>query len=233
MTKILVVEDDENLRFGISFNLKKEGWEVVAVESAEAGAEALREERPDLVLLDVMLPGMNGFEWLESIRHAGNDTPVVMLTARSDESDAVTALTLGADDYVRKPFGPSELIARLAAILRRSKPRQTPSGVEASLTLGPWSIDLKSHRAVSSDDRENLTMTNLEVEILSVLNAAGNEAVTREDLLERIWGLNSGAATRTLDNHVARLRRKLEVDPQNPELIVTIYGVGYRLNSRS
>lgn len=232
MTKksIVIVEDDAHLRFGIEFNLKKEGYDVRAVGSAEDAAKAIAERAPDLAIFDIMLPGKNGLELLGDLRGSGREFPVVMLTARADEADAVTALSLGADDYVRKPFGLAELLMRIAAILRRTHPGggeraqtgQTPSRDQ----LGEWRLDLEHVRAVSPSGE--VTLTTLECEILRVLMDAFGTVVRREDLLQKIWGLDNRALTRTLDNHVARLRKKLEIDPQNPRHLLTVHGVGYK-----
>lgn len=225
MTTILVVEDDKNLRYGLEFNLGRQGWDVIGVGTAEEGRDRWRERRPDLVILDVMLPGMSGLELLEEIRATDRRTPIVMLTARADESDAVHALSLGCDDYVRKPFGVSELVARLAAVLRRADVARPASG---PLRMGPWTLDLGNLRAVH-DDQQEATLTAMEVEVLRLLLDHAGEVLRREDILQRIWGVGAQTPTRTLDNHVARLRKKLEADPAHPHLILTVHGVGYKL----
>ncbi|MEZ6194851.1 MAG: response regulator transcription factor [Planctomycetota bacterium] len=227
MSRLLIVEDDENLRFGLRFNLEREGHEVREADSAEAAETILREGRAELILLDVMLPGRSGLSFLEALRDRGDRTPVVVLTARADESDAVTALSLGADDYVRKPFGLSELVARIGAILRRAAPR---GGTAAGrLVVGPWTVDLGTLDARREGGEERLT--HLEAQVLEALAQRRGEVVSREHLLAEVWGISGGATTRTLDNHVARLRKKLERDPQSPEFILTAYGQGYRLAS--
>ena len=224
MPIVLLVEDDPHLRYGIRFNLEKEGYRVSEHGSAESASEALQAgERPDLALLDIMLPGRSGLELLENLRSRGHHFPVLMLTARSDESDAVTALSLGADDYVRKPFGLSELLARIAAVRRRLEavaPAATP------LRLGRWRLDLAGFRARS--DAGEIALTSLEAELLGVLLERPGEVCRRELLLERVWGVGTGVLTRTLDNHVARLRKKLELDPSHPSLVITVHGVGYK-----
>lgn len=226
MTTILVVEDDKNLRYGLEFNLERQGWNVVGVETAEEGLTVWRDRHPDFVLLDVMLPGMSGLELLEQIRATDGRTPVMMLTARSDESDAVHALSLGADDYVRKPFGVSELVARIASVLRRARPVRLD---DRPRNLGPWSLDLANLRATRSDDADvSLALTAMEVEVLRVLLDRPGEVLRREDVLQRVWGVGATTPTRTLDNHVARLRKKLEADPADPKLLLTVHGVGYK-----
>jgi two-component system, OmpR family, alkaline phosphatase synthesis response regulator PhoP len=225
MAKILLVEDDKHLRYGIRFNLEREGHEVSEAESGEDGLEAARTQGPDLVLLDVMLPGISGMQVLETLRHEGFGNPILILTARSDESDAVTALSLGADDYIRKPFGVSELAARITAILRRIG----SGGATEQLAppLGPWTIDIANFRARSSEGE--VALTSLEAEILATLLQHRGDVVSREDLLAQVWGIGSKTPTRTLDNHVARLRKKIEEDPSEPTLILTVYGVGYKV----
>jgi two-component system alkaline phosphatase synthesis response regulator PhoP len=226
MTTILVVEDDANLRYGLTFNLTRQGWTVRDVETAEEGLEIWRHERPDLILLDVMLPGASGMDMLRAIRNEDRRTPITMLTARSDESDAILALSLGADDYVRKPFGEGELVARLTSMLRRTS-LLAPSG---PCRLGPWTLDLTNLRATHDDGREH-ALTTKEVEVLRLLLEHPGEVLRREDLLERIWGVGALTPTRTLDNHIARLRKKLEDDPAHPRLLLTVHGVGYKTHA--
>ncbi len=226
MHRIILVEDEEHLRYGLEFNLKKEGFLVTGCSSAETGLDAWRESDCDLFLLDIMLPGMSGLEMLEIIREKDLSCPVVMLTARSDESDAVVALELGADDYVRKPFGVSELIARLRRILRRLPQTGVPLG-----TIGPWTLDLDNYRISRND--QVMSLTNMECAILQLLLANPGAVVSREDLLEKVWGPGMSTLTRTLDNHVARLRRKIELDPKEPTILLTVHGIGYKLASNS
>lgn len=222
MTRLLVVEDDENLRFGIVFNLQREGYDVLEAGSGEDGIALLERERIDGIVLDVMLPGMSGFDVLQYVQRHRPNMPVLVLSARSDESDAVTALEMGAQDYVRKPFGLSELVARLRVVLRRREPR----GAREGLRLGPWELDLDGQRV--RRDREETPLTTIECDLLRCLLARRGDVCKREDLLATIWGVGSETPTRTLDNHVARLRKKLEEDPAKPRLIVTVHGVGYR-----
>ncbi len=223
--KILIVEDDTHLRFGITFNLEKEGYEVIATDNGEEGLELARDRSPDLVLLDIMLPGITGLEVLEKLRETGESPPVMMLTARADESDAVCALSLGADDYVRKPFGVSELVARIGAVIRRAR----PAAPSEATTIGRWRLELENLRCL--DGADVVTLTTLEVEILRVLLERRGDVCRREELLERVWGVGAGALTRTLDNHVARLRKKIERDPAAPDLVLTVHGVGYKLST--
>ena len=223
MGTILLVEDDANLRYGLRFNLAREGHTVLEASSAEDALETLQRETVDLAILDVMLPGASGLELLEQIRAENRAFPVLMLTARGDESDAVAALRIGADDYVRKPFGVAELVARIDGLLRRSA-KVAPT--RTKVDLGPWTIDLDARIARWGDEEVQLTST--EAQLLTVL-LEQDEAVPRERLLARVWGVGSRTPTRTLDNHVARLRRKLEEAPGSPRLLVTVHGLGYRL----
>ena len=225
MATILLVEDDAHLRYGLVFNLEQEGHAVIAVADGEAALEGWSRETPDLVILDVMLPGISGLEVLETRRKGGDETPVLMLTARAEETDAVTALTMGADDYVRKPFGISELLARIDAILKRAQVRDGRSA--PVLHVGPWSLDLADLRA--RGPAGDVPLTSTEVELLQVLLAQDGAVCRREDLLARVWGVGARVPTRTLDNHVARLRKKLEQDPARPRHLITVHGVGYRL----
>jgi DNA-binding response OmpR family regulator len=226
MAMILLVEDDAHLRYGLVFNLEQEGHLVTAVADGESALQSWSDARPDLVVLDVMLPGISGLEVLEARRKAGDETPVLMLTARAEETDAVTALAMGADDYVRKPFGISELLARIEAILKRAAARVR--GQVRALHLGPWSLDLADLRARGPGG--DVPLTSTEVELLQVLLERDGAVCRREDLLERVWGVGARVPTRTLDNHVARLRKKLEADPAAPRLLITVHGVGYRLD---
>ncbi len=221
MSRLILVEDDRHLRYGLEFNLRKEGYAVRSFDSAEKGLAAWQEEPCDIFLLDIMLPGHSGMQMLEEIRSKDQSCAVVMLTARSDESDAVLALDLGADDYVRKPFGVSELMARLKRLLRRKQPESVATG-----RLGPWDVDLEHYRLRRGDNE--VSLTSIEAAILGVLLAHPGIVVPREELLAQVWGEGMSNLTRTLDNHVARLRRKVEDTPSRPELILTVHGIGYR-----
>ena len=213
MNRILLVEDDGAMAKGLAYNLGAEGYDVVVCTEGEGGLREARKGGFDLFLLDVMLPGKSGFDILKRLRADGTETPVIMLTARGAEMDKIAGLKLGADDYVTKPFSLGELLARIGTRLRRSAP-----GI---------SVDLKSLTAHRGVRESRLTPT--EVEILRFLHARVGEAVRREDMLQELWGVQHVAETRTLDNHVARLRRKIELDPKNPTVVLTVPGVGYRL----
>ena len=222
--KVLVVEDDKNLVKLVKYNLEKEGWRVVTAGDGEAGLAALRKERPDLVVLDAMLPKLDGFEFLKLIRRETR-VPVLMLTARKEEMDRVLGLELGADDYVTKPFSVRELNARVKALLRRAAPAEsaTPGGL-----LKAGTIELDPERYEVRVNAKPVVLTTKEFEFLKILLQAGGRALTRDQLLEKVWGYDRSMEidTRTIDQHVARLREKL--GDQGP-VIATVKNVGYRI----
>ncbi len=213
MNRILLVEDDASMARGLSYNLEAEGYDVVLCSDGESGLKEARKGGFDLMLLDVMLPGKSGFEILKRIRADGNGTPVILLTARGAEMDKIAGLKLGADDYVTKPFSLGELLARIGTRLRDRKPELL--------------VNLKSMTAHRGVRESRLTPT--EVEVLRFLHAREGAVVPREAMLQELWGVQHAADTRTLDNHVARLRRKIELDPKCPAVLLTVPGVGYRL----
>jgi two-component system alkaline phosphatase synthesis response regulator PhoP/two-component system response regulator VicR len=227
MAAILLVEDDPHLRYGVQWNLEREGHRVTAVERGEEALLRFARESFELVLLDLMLPGISGFDVLRAVRERSATVPVLVLSARADEADAVTALGLGADDYVRKPFGLSELLARIAAVQRRLGARAERPTLPELPTLGEWTLDLAN--LVARGPRGEQSLTTIEAELLSALLAKRGELCRREELLQRIWGAPGTTLTRTLDNHVARLRKKLECDPADPRCIVTVHGAGYTI----
>ncbi|MHC4952716.1 MAG: response regulator transcription factor [Planctomycetota bacterium] len=213
MSRILLVEDDGPMAKGLAYNLEAEGYDVVVQTDGEGGLKEARKGGFDLMLLDVMLPGKSGFDILKRLRSDGNETPVIMLTARGAELDKIAGLKLGADDYVTKPFSLAELLARIGTRLRHAQ--------------SDLQIDLKSLTARRGVRESRITPT--EAEILRFLHQRTGEAVSREDMLKELWGVQHVAETRTLDNHVARLRRKIELDAKNPTVVLTVPGVGYRL----
>jgi len=222
--RLLLVEDDQDLARGVRFNLEQEGYAVAHAPDARSANSLLGAERFDLVLLDLNLPDGDGLEILSALRASGRKLPVLCLTARGQETDVVMGLSLGADDYVKKPFGVAELLARIDALLRRA-------GVAdpGRLRFKEVEVDLEARRAIHADREEELTP--IELDLLKYLHERRGQAVRREQLLRELWGLGPRASTRTLDNHVARLRRKLERDPARPRLLVTVHGVGYRLTA--
>ena len=230
MTVVLVVEDDPAILRGLADNLRFEGYEVITATDGETGYRLQQERKPGLILLDLMLPRMSGFEFCRRLRGEGIQTPVLMLTARSEEPDRVLGLDLGADDYVTKPFSVRELMARIRALLRRSQPR--PDEADAlpdKVRFGGAEIDFRKYEARRNG--EPLEMTRKEFAILRFLASRAGEVVTREDLLNEVWGYESYPSSRTVDNHVAGLRSKLERDSSQPEHIKTVHGVGVQVHS--
>jgi DNA-binding response OmpR family regulator len=223
MTTVLAVEDDPAILRGLSDNLRFEGYEVITAPDGETGYRLQAEKRPDLILLDLMLPRMSGLEFCRKLRAEGNQTPILMLTARSEEPDRILGLDLGADDYVTKPFSVRELMARVRALLRRSHPEAV---LPDELAFGDIAIDFRRYEARRGG--EPLEMTRKEFAILRFLASRSGEVVSREDLLNEVWGYESYPTSRTVDNHVAGLRAKLEQDSSQPEHIKTVHGVGYK-----
>jgi two-component system response regulator RegX3 len=220
------VEDDPDLAAGLGDALRLEGYEVTLKQDGPSGLSEALGRRHDLLVLDVMLPGLSGFDLLRRLRAARCDTPVLMLTARGEEVDKVRGLKLGADDYVTKPFGVMELLARIEARLRRT--RMALASAER-LEAGEVAVDFRSRRATRSG--REVPLTPRELDILEVLAARRGEAVSRTELVACIWGTGTDGdvTTRTVDQHVASLRRKLGDDAAQPRLIETVYGYGYRL----
>jgi two-component system response regulator MtrA len=223
--RILVVDDDTALAEMIGIVLRTEGFEPSFCEDGAAAVEAFRTVKPDLVLLDLMLPGMDGIEVCARIREESG-IPIIMLTAKSDTADVVKGLESGADDYVVKPFNPKELVARV-----RTRLRPTPQTPTDSLQIGDLVLDVAGHEVKRGDDKINLTP--LEFELLLALALKPQQVFTREMLLEQVWGYHYKADTRLVNVHVQRLRAKVEEDPDNPRIVMTVRGVGYRAGSVS
>jgi two-component system response regulator MtrA len=218
--RILVVDDDTALSEMIGIVLRGEGFEPFFCADGDGALAAFRASRPDLVLLDLMLPGKDGIEVCRQIR-AESGVPIVMLTAKSDTIDIVLGLESGADDYVPKPFKPKELVARVRARMRR-----TDQPVLESLTIGDLAIDVAGHSVRRGD--EQVFLTPLEFDLLVALARKPWQVFTREVLLEQVWGYRHAADTRLVNVHVQRLRSKIEIDPEHPEVVVTVRGVGYK-----
>ncbi|NLG21148.1 MAG: response regulator transcription factor [Actinomycetales bacterium] len=218
--RVLVVDDDQALAEMLGIVLRKEGLEVAHCADGGRAVALFREFRPDLVLLDVMLPTLNGVEVCRHLR-AESGVPIVMLTARTDTKDVVAGLEAGADDYVVKPFKPQELLARIRARLRRSD-RREPS----QLNVGDLVVDVAGH-TVKRDGVE-LPLTPLEFDLLVALASRPNHVFDRESLLEKVWGYRHAGDTRLVNVHVQRLRAKIEKDPENPQIVLTVRGVGYK-----
>ena len=226
MSRVLVVEDSD-LALGLQANLEMEGYEVERAENGRRALERARDWGPDLLLLDMMLPDLDGLHVLRTLRREKRMMPVLVLTARGQESDKVLALKLGADDYLTKPFGVLELLARVEALLRRSG--AGAAAPSASYTFGDVALDGATRTVRRAGAPVELTPK--EFDLLRVLLAAGGAVVPREQLLRQVWGYRSSTTTRTLDTHIAELRRKLEPEPSAPRHIVTVRTVGYRLDA--
>ena len=226
MKRILIIEDDAAILRGLKDNLEYESYEVLTAADGEEGYHLIKEKKPDLIILDLMLPKMNGYELCRKVRNEGVTTPILMLTARGEEMDRVHGLDLGADDYVTKPFSVPELLARIRAIIRRIQKAKTGE-LPKELQFGEVSIDFKSFEARKGD--EILDMSRKEFGILRFLAARAGEVITRDELLDEVWGYDQYPTTRTVDNHIALLRTKLEDDPSKPRHLITVHGVGYKL----
>lgn len=226
MSRILVIEDNSNLAFGLRNNLEIEGHEVEVVANGTLGLERARAAKPSLVLLDLMLPGMDGFRVLRALRGEGSRVPILILTARGDEADKVRGLRLGADDYVTKPFSVLELLARVEALLRRTMPEQSPAaaGVES---FGEIEVDLGT-RAVRRHG-EPVGLAPKEFDLLLALLRRRGAVASRTELMREVWGYPDSITSRTVDTHMAELRRKLEDDPAAPRHLLTVRKAGYRL----
>jgi DNA-binding response OmpR family regulator len=223
MSMVLVVEDDPAILRGIADNLAFEQYEVLTATDGESALRLARERKPDAVILDVMLPRMSGYEVCRKLRAESASMPIIIVTARGDEVDRVLGLDIGADDYVTKPFGVQELLARLRAVLRRA---QSPARAESVLRFDGIEVDFRSHE-VRKDGRP-IEATRKEIGLLRFLSSRPGEVVRRDALLEAVWGYTADTTTRTVDNHVALLRAKIEVDPKTPRHLVTVHGVGYK-----
>lgn len=223
MSRVLVVEDDPAILRGLADNLAFESHEVLTATDGEQAYRLIRDRKPDLIVLDLMLPRLSGYEVCRKIRGEGNMTPIVMLTARGEEADRVLGLDLGADDYVSKPFSIRELMARIRAILRRSQGART---MRDELRVGDVVVDFRRYEARRNS--ELLEMTRKEFGVLRLLVSRAGEVLTRDDLLNEVWGYEATPTTRTVDNHIASLRAKLEIAPAEPVHLLTIHGVGYK-----
>ena len=224
MSRILIVEDNANLAYGLRNNLEIAGYEVEIGEDGEAALERVANEPPDLIVLDLMLPGLDGYRVLRRLRDDGHDLPVLILTARSEEADKVLGFRLGADDYVTKPFSVLEVIERVGALLRRAG---RGDGDQSPIRFG----DVLVERATRTVRRrgEPVALTPIEFDLLVALLRRGGAVAPRLELLREVWGHQAAVVTRTVDTHIAELRRKLEDDPSSPRHILTVRKVGYRL----
>jgi DNA-binding response OmpR family regulator len=224
MSRVLVVEDDPAIMLGLVDNLEAESYRVLTAADGTAAYRSIVEEKPDLVILDLMLPKQSGYEVCRKARAEGISTPILMLTARGEEGDRVLGLDLGADDYVTKPFSMPELLARVRALLRRAYPS---SDLPAELRMGDVVVDFE--RYVASKGARALELTPKEFGMLRFLAARAGAVVRRDELLDHVWGYDADVTTRTVDTHVASLRAKIEDQPSEPRHLITVHGVGYKL----
>jgi DNA-binding response OmpR family regulator len=223
MSRILVIEDDVAILRGLKDNLVRESYEVLCAEDGEEGYRLARERNPDLILLDLMLPTLSGYEICRKLRDDGDSVLILMLTARGEEADRVLGLDLGADDYVTKPFSIRELKARIRALLRRTDPPPAPPD---TLSFGDVAVDFVQYDARKGG--HPIEMTPKEFGVLRYLAARAGEVVSRYELLEKVWGYGKFPTTRTVDNHLAALRAKLEDNPAEPRYLQTVHRVGYK-----
>jgi len=222
--RILIIDDQKELLNGLAVNFRREGYEVLTATEGGAGLGLAREGRPDLIILDIMLPGMSGLDVCRELRRTGVEVPIIMLTARGEEMDRVLGLEIGADDYLTKPFSVRELLARVRARLRRRPAAAGP--IVARYRFGDIEIDFGRLRA----ERQGrpLELSAKEFDLLGLLVRRRGEILTRDEILKQVWGYDDPPLTRTVDTHILRLRQKIEPDPGNPAFIQTVYGEGYR-----
>ena len=225
-TRILTVEDDERIRTAVRFALEDEGWVVDEADSGEAAIDRFTDGEPDVVLIDIMLPGIDGFELCRSLRR-NSDVPIIMVTARDDTHDVVAGLEAGADDYLTKPFAPKELSARIRALLRRNRPVSN----ESTSTMRVGDLEIAPEQGVVRRNGEEVHLTKTEFRLLCELASSPGKVFSRESLLEKVWGYDYFGDGRLVDVHVRRLRTKVESDAAHPRHVVTVRGMGYKLQS--
>ena|SRR5687768_7147354 len=225
MHKILIVEDEREMARGLKDILEFEGYEVTTAGTGKEGLQAVTRHEPDCILLDLMLPDINGYQICEEIRRQKNKTPIIMLTAKAQDYDKIRGLEVGADDYMTKPFSVGELLARVKAILRRTG--QYAQQIDV-VRIGSSLVDVPHF--VVRKGQEEYSLSHYEVELFKLLYENVNEPVSRDEILDRVWGTENYPTNRTVDNFIVKLRKKLEEDYKNPKHILTIYGVGYKLS---
>jgi DNA-binding response OmpR family regulator len=226
METILIIEDDSTMLRGLSDNFAYAGYNVLTASDGETGLNAALDTRPDLIILDIMLPKINGYEICDSIRKEKLDTPIIMLTAKGEESDIILGLNLGADDYVTKPFSIKELLARVAAFLRRRKQQE-----QSSYIFGDFKLDITACRLSKND--QQIRLSPKEYKLLHFFLKKQGKALTRDEILNAVWGYNSFSGHRSIDRFVTTLRNKIEPDPQGPVFIHTLREIGYKFESCS
>ena len=227
--RILVVEDEPSMRMGLQDNLEFDGYTVEVAEEGNTGLEKILSNRYDLILLDVMLPNLSGFDVCKTARQKGVSTPIILLTAKGEELDKVRGLELGADDYITKPFSLRELLARVKAVLRRTHKDPGNSNGSNVLQIGNLEVDFAGYTA--KQNGQPVKMSHKEFEILHYFWNHRNQTVSRDDLLDKVWGYDEQPTTRTVDNFILKLRQKIEQNPNDPKIILTVHGVGYKMIS--
>jgi DNA-binding response OmpR family regulator len=226
---LLIVEDDAHIRLGLCDALRGEGYEVTDCRDGAQALPIIRQRRPDLIVLDIMLPGKSGFDLCRELRAEKNRTPILMLSAKGQEIDKVVGLELGADDYVTKPFSLRELLARVQALLRRATPGAVTADVPEEIAFGKVRVDCRALRGTRG--KETFELTPRELKVLAILHRERGNAVSRETILTEVWGIEYYGTTRTLDQLVVKLRQKIEVTPGEPVHLLTVHGLGYRLDA--
>ena len=224
MPKILIVEDEPSMRLGLRDNLEFESYEVDIAEDGQIAIDKISSQKYDLILLDVMLPKISGFDVCKKIRKEGNNVPVILLTAKGEEIDKVLGLELGADDYITKPFSLRELLARIKAVMRRS---DSISAKGEMVKIGRLDVNFETYNAF--EDGTEVSLSHKEFEILNYLWKKKNNTVSRDEILSNIWGQDVYTTTRTIDNFILKLRQKIELDSNHPKIILTVHGIGYKL----
>ena len=227
--RILLIEDEPSLIFTLRDTLENEGYIVIVCEDGEEAVGLAQENKPDIIILDIMLPGKNGYEICQELRALKFTIPIIMLTAKNQELDKVKGLDIGADDYITKPFGVKELLARIQARLRRTGTYSSSNNIDL-LQLGATKIDLLESKVIFEDGRTN-ELTARETELIKYLLEAGGEPVSRDELLEKVWRYEYSTNTRTVDVHISKLRAKIESLPDEPRHLITLHGVGYLLKT--
>jgi DNA-binding response OmpR family regulator len=223
--RILIIEDEPAMQLGLKDNLEVEGYFIDIDGDGQSGLQKIKTGNYDLILLDVMLPNVSGFDVCKGARAAGINTPIILLTARGEEIDKVLGLEFGADDYITKPFSVRELLARIKAMLRRN---QAAIGKQSNgVTIGQLQVDFDAFYATSQG--QEVKLSHKEIEILSYLHKNKNKVISRYELLEKVWGYEEQITTRTVDNFIARIRQKVESNPNQPRIILTVHGSGYKM----
>ena len=223
MSRILIIEDEKEMALGLKDNLEYEGHVVTIAGDGEAGLQSAMENPPDLIILDIMLPKKSGFDVCRELRSRKKGIPIIMLTARGEEVDKVLGLELGADDYITKPFSVREFLARVKAVLRRS---QSHSDEDDFCRIGKIQVDFT--RYMARDDEGEMELTHKEFEIMRYFLDHHGQSISRDQLMEEVWGYEAYPTTRTVDNHIVKLRKKIEQDPARPRHILTVHGIGYK-----